>query len=372
MKSFQRFDKAEIKAAIDCAAVLAHFGRSSIDGRFHCASPGHSDAKPSMTLCHEKAGVKCHSCGFGADAVGLFAALASLGFPQVLDAMGEAFHLSPSPGQVSRRFDARPAAPQNAVKTSIPKPAAKSPPQPKSEPCGPWRKVAEYLYSSPAGLPCLRVERMEQEAKKPDGSPDKFKSFPCYTREAGGDWVKGGGGAIQPAVLPYLWERLKTAPADGSGVVFLVEGEKDAGNLAAAGLYAVCVPGSQPSDWPGCGAGVLTSRQVAALGLLGCRVVVVPDADAAGWKKALSNLQVLCEVREAGGALALSIGFLDLGFPYGSKNDASDFLEMGNSEADLLALVEREGCDLDSMEWREDFAAVKGKWERLSAGDCHA
>ena len=350
-----RIEIADIKAVVDCLRVLEHFGRKSVRGRYKCAAPDHNDCDPSMNLCHSNAGVKCHACGYGADCVKLFGDLAGLAGAECVSAMGESFQIQPRSGQ------ARPSTRPNGSKVRQP-PARQNPPpsKPKGEPMGEMTRTASYFYHSddePSEV--LRVDRMEQGLKMPDGSLSKSKEFPQFTKDATGNWRPGYGAAKrQPVVMPYAWQRLITAPSDGSGVIFFVEGEKDADNLNAAGFYATCVPGSQKSDWDGCGTGCLTSKQIHSLALLGCRVVVIPDADAVGWRKAADNVRALCEVRDRWN-LVLSIGFLDLGFGLIAEKgkDASDFLETRGPAA-LARLLSVELVDFDAPDWKPELLSL--------------
>lgn len=135
-------------------------------------------------------------------------------------------------------------------------------------------------------------------------------------RWEGGRWVWNLDGVRR---VVYRLPELLAAPADAT--VYVVEGEKDADALAAAGLVATTNP---------MGAGKWRPEYAAALA--GRRVVVLPDNDDAGKRHA-------AQVRDALQAVAASVAVVELpGLP--PKGDVSDWLgQGGNDAAGLVELV---------------------------------
>jgi len=171
------------------------------------------------------------------------------------------------------------------------------------------RITAAYDYHDESGTLVFQVVRFEPKdfrQRRPDGK---------------GGWVWNLKGVRR--VLYRLPELL----AAGLGAwVFVVEGEKDADNLAALGLAATCNPG---------GAGKWQDGYSEAL--RGRRVAIIPDLDDPGWAHAQDVAR-----RLRGKAAAVRI--VDLGQSPGFEGkDVSDWLEAHDAQAteDLArALVE--------------------------------
>ena len=349
----QYWDANDLRENVTITEVLAHFNISpNADDNIHCIMPDHDDRNPSMHVVPGGMTLHCFACNKTVDSVNAYQILSRHqgNFYDLCRKMGETFDVPPSEGThripCTRSF--RPQ--QKAPPPQAHKPAPIS--------CGDWKSVAHYVYQSLDGKLVLKVERLEREVRMPDGSRGREKRFFQNTRTPAGSWRKGYGPEGQPQVMPYRWERLKSVSTDVPKVVFFVEGEKDVDNLISVGLLATCVPGSQKSDWNVSGAGILTVPQIEALALLGCMIVIIPDADKEGWRKGLGNLQVLSEVREDK-ALSLSLALLDLEFPYGSKKDASDWLAEGGTAEALLELLEVQGFDFNGPDWPEQLQALK-------------
>lgn len=160
--------------------------------------------------------------------------------------------------------------------------------------------AAEYDYAAPDGEVLFQVLRYEH--------PTKEKTFLQRRPDGRGGWLSGRG---EPTL--YKWHNLASRPSEP---VYVVEGEKDADNLAAVGLLATTVPnGSWPEDLSP---------------LKGRKIYVLADNDAAGEKKAaiaLEKLQGIATVRR-----------VELpGLP--DKGDVSDWLAAGNAVEQLQALA---------------------------------
>ncbi|GEM_PF-6902865 len=167
------------------------------------------------------------------------------------------------------------------------------------------RRVASYDYRDAAGAVVLRVERWEPKRFsqcRPDGNGgwlyrDIYKSF---------------------THVPYRLPELLAA--DPSAPVFVVEGEKDADNLAKLGALATC-NAAGATKWP----------DELSQHFQGRDVVILPDNDEMGGKHA-------DVVRSKLAGVAKSIRTVELpGLP--PKGDVSDWIAAGGTLHDLLALT---------------------------------
>lgn len=166
------------------------------------------------------------------------------------------------------------------------------------------RIVATYDYTDADGVVLFQVCRFEPKAfkqRRPDAS-------------ARGGWTWSVKGVQQ---VPYRLPQLLAAP---DAPVFVVEGEKDADNLAAIGLTATCNAGGA-GKWP----------DALAQHFAGRHVVIMPDNDDAGREHARV---VAAKLR----SVAADLRVLELpGLPI--KGDVSDWLENGGTAADILTLA---------------------------------
>lgn len=165
--------------------------------------------------------------------------------------------------------------------------------------------VAAYDYRDEHGTVLFQAVRL---------SP---KSFRLRRLNAKGDWVwKMDGVRRVPYRLPEL---------QGQHLALLVEGEKDADNVATLGLPATTTP---------MGAGAWRDEYAAIIKASGVEeVVVIPDNDAPGRRYAV----------QAGAALiacGIAVRVLELlGVP--EKGDVSNWLEAGGTADELKALAEQ-------------------------------
>jgi AAA domain len=168
-----------------------------------------------------------------------------------------------------------------------------------------WPLVAEYVYESRAGDPLYRVQRRR--------SPDSGrKTFRQHRTDGKGGWLSNMDGAEL-----VLYRLPQIAESDETEIAFICEGEKDADNLAKAGLLATTNAG---------GAG----KWLTAYGdaLRGRDVVILPDNDEPGEKHATLVLRSL-------GGIAARVAVLKLtGLP--PKGDVTDWLEAGGKPEDLV------------------------------------
>jgi hypothetical protein len=179
------------------------------------------------------------------------------------------------------------------------------------------RIVATYSYRDERGELLLQVVRFDpkdfrQRRPKPGG---------------GWDWTIQG-----VRLVPY---RLPELLAEPTRPVVVVEGEKDADNLARIGVLATCNAG---------GAGKWSADH--AEFLRGRRVVIVPDNDDAGRKHAQQVAQSLHGIAE-------SVRVVELpGLP--TKGDASDWLAAGGKKDALKRLADA------APEWTPTVAQETG------------
>jgi putative DNA primase/helicase len=174
------------------------------------------------------------------------------------------------------------------------------------------RIVATYDYRDAAGELLFQVVRFDPKdfrQRRPDGS---------------GGWLWELGET--PRVLYRLPELLA---AEASAWIFVVEGEKDADNLAALGLVATCNPGGA-GKW---------SRLSDDSALHGRPVAILPDKDDPGRKHAQD-----VAARLTGKAAEVRIVSLP-----GPGKDVSDWIAAGGTGEQLLALVES-GADAQPVE----------------------
>lgn len=174
--------------------------------------------------------------------------------------------------------------------------------------------VATYDYTDEGGAmlyQCVRFTPKGFRQRRPDGV---------------GGWVWNLNGTRR--VLYRLPELLA---ARDDELVFVVEGEKDADNLARLGLLATTNAGGA-NNW----------RDEYAETLRGRHVVIIPDNDDAGRKHARRVAQSLKDV-------ATSVKVLELpNLP--AKGDVSDWLQAGGDKDALLELAARASTYADTSD----------------------
>lgn len=157
-------------------------------------------------------------------------------------------------------------------------------------------KEAEYIY---AGGQLKKVKY-----RRPDGS-----KFCSWKHLADGRWEKGRAG-----IAPGLYQSHTELPE----IFFLVEGEKDVGNLQKAGLVAVSLPDGSQSKWEAAYDSVFRGKQV----------VILPDNDAPGQKYAQ-----MCAENLHGVAAAVWVLDLEKAWPeIPEKGDISDLISHFGSD----------------------------------------
>ena len=168
--------------------------------------------------------------------------------------------------------------------------------------------AATHDYRDEAGDLLFQVVRFEPKGfrqRKPNAA-------------GGWDWsVKG------TRRVPY---RLPELLADPAATVYVVEGEKDADNLACRGLVATCNSGGA-AKWTAELSKYLAGRQV----------IILPDADEAGRKHSQQVAALLSGVASSSKVVELP------GLP--AKGDVSDWLAAGGTREELERLAD------EAAEW---------------------
>jgi putative DNA primase/helicase len=165
--------------------------------------------------------------------------------------------------------------------------------------------VKTYSYPDEDGKELYQVVRMFP------------KSFRQRHMNGGGEWSWNMDGVRR--VLYRLPEVLAA-----TGTVYLVEGEKDADNLCAAGLVATTSP-----------AGANNWRPEYAQYLQDKKVVIIPDKDRAGYKYAQTAIESLKEKASSLGVILL---------PGDDVKDVSDWLEQGGDPQALATMEQPIDC----------------------------
>lgn len=158
-------------------------------------------------------------------------------------------------------------------------------------------EVAWYNYQNASGEDLYQVVRFEP------------KSFSQRYRDGRGGWIFR---KHPEQVLYHLPEILRNR------IIFLVEGEKDADTLRSWGFVGTTAAGGANAPW-------LPTFTAA---LAGKEVVVIPDGDQPGRKRAATVMREL-------------VGHCDLKFlELDNSKDITEWFERGHSEVELIAAVE--------------------------------
>jgi hypothetical protein len=256
-----------------------------LGGKWHGKSgmarcPAHDDGTPSLSITEKNGKVLFH-CHAGCDRRSVAAALRRLGL----------WHSGTRGGR-------------------------------KTEPKRASRIIATYDYRDPAGTLVYQVVRMV---------PKDFRQ----RRPDGNGWVWNMEG-VKP--LPYRLPEIQIA--DPNEPIFVVEGEKDADNLARIGFTATCNSGGA-KKWPPTISKFLAHRNV----------VILPDNDATGRDHAQDVAKKLW-------GIASSIRIVELA-GLATKGDVSDWVASGGNAEELLRLADAapEWATIRAPVQIEDFVA---------------
>lgn len=175
------------------------------------------------------------------------------------------------------------------------------------------KPVAEYSYFDANGVLIYQVVRMEP------------KSFPQRRPIGNGKWAWNLAGVQR---VLYRLPELLAAP--DNAWILVVEGEKDADNLAKLGFVVTTAP-QGAGKWD----------KVDDSPLHGRKVCVIPDLDAPGREHAQDIVRSLHGKAAAIRVLELPVAELQASSPAATKlKDASDWLAAGGTAEQLAALIE--------------------------------
>jgi 5S rRNA maturation endonuclease (ribonuclease M5) len=281
-------------------------------GEYLCKCPAHDDRTASLCI------------GTGADGRILVKCQAGCATQDVVKAMGlkmsDLYPEGSKPAASGKRKSASKPAPPPAPPVNGPI---------KQRPLGKLVKV--YPYTDESGAVLFEVCRFEAEE---DGQ--RVKTFRQRHKDPTNPNAKQGGYVWNiTGVRSVIYRLPEVLAAIKEGrTVYLVEGEKDADTLAAAGFAATTNPGGASKS----GASKWLPEHTKLLA--GANVVILPDNDAAGQN---DRKQVAAQLA----AVAKSVKLLDLckacpNLP--KKGDITDMLELMGTAPGLKALRELESA----------------------------
>lgn len=283
----------------------------SADGEYLCRCPAHDDRTASLCVGTGEGGRILVKCQAGCDT------------RDVVKAMGlKMADLYPDEGKRPSRSAPGPQPPKGPVPPEGPVPPPARGPA-RQKPLGKLTKI--YPYTDESGAVLFEVCRFEAEE-----NGQRVKTFRQRHKDPANPKAKQDGyvwNITGVRSVIYRLPEVLTAIREGR-TVYLVEGEKDADTLAAAGFAATTNPGgaskSGASKWLPEHSKLLT----------GAHVVILPDNDAAGIN---DRRQVATQL----GAVARSVKLLDLRKACPSlptKGDITDMLELMGTAPGLKAL----------------------------------
>jgi hypothetical protein len=210
--------------------------------------------------------------------------------------------------------------------------------------CGDDFKVCKDLVRSKLGLPprtpTEKAARPELKTRQPSEiydyrdeggallfqvlryaprQPGGKKSFSQRRPDGRGGWIRSLDLGDGRKVRQVLFRMGDLAAFPDASPVIITEGEKDANAVAALGMVAVTISGA--ASW---------SSEIAAP-LAGRDCIIIPDCDHEGEKKAAAAVAALTGIAKTVKVVRLP------GLPPGG--DVSDFLAMGKSAEDLMAVI---------------------------------
>lgn len=188
------------------------------------------------------------------------------------------------------------------------------------------RKGEVYIYTDEHGEPKYQVERSYRNG-------ERFFKQSSFTPDGK---IKSGKGAMQGVQrLPYRLADIANQP---EATVYIVEGEKDADRLAAAGLVATCNPGGA-KNWKAELNDHFINRDI----------VIIQDNDDTGKEHAILVANAL-----KGKAKRIKVIDLQPHWPeMPEKGDVSDFLDAGHTITrleEITAQTAAYGFE-DAKEW---------------------
>lgn len=312
-------DADAIKARVPIDAVISRYValRPAGNGELVGLCPFHKEKTPSFTVTPAKGLYHCFGCEASGDVISFVQQIEGVDFRAAVERLAaEAALPSASPIAAKRNGTTNPSA------------AADDRPEQKEQP----RVVATYQYVDESGALLFEVQRLEpgrngkrkefrQRRRHPiTGSWVWGISAGWYRRGADGDWyVVRGKQQDGDDELPEVRRVLYRLPAVlAAAEVYLVEGEKDVHTIERLGFVGTTNAGGAAQKW--------LPEYTAALA--GRRVIIIPDNDQPGLKRAE---QIERELRGH-----CSVLFVRL--PDGAK-DITDWVDAGHGREDLEHLV---------------------------------
>jgi len=279
-----QLDAERVKEGADLARVVSQYVELRRNGNADelvGLCPFHEEKTPSFTVTQSTQMFYCFGCQAGGDVFDFVARIEGLGsFGAAVRRVAEIIGTEPGAGRdttIQARAQRRVAEPEQSS----------------------GRIVATYPYTNEHGEILYEVCRLEPKSfrqRRPDG-------------RGGWTWDMNG-------VRRVLYRLPAVLQAD---TVWVVEGEKDVHSLEALGLTATTNSGGASQKW----------RQEWTEALAGRRVIVIPDNDEPGRKRAAAIVQALQ-------GHASEVVRVDL--PEGK--DVTEYLEAGHTVAELEQLVE--------------------------------
>jgi replicative DNA helicase len=296
-----KIDTDRIRAAADIVAVVSQFVALKDQGRDHMGlCPFHREKSPSFTVTPEKGMYYCFGCQKGGDVFDFVSEVEGIGtFQETAARVAELVGVDLEGAKVAST--ASPAARRAPVLVMPPAEAADAK---EEQPAG--KIVAVYPYTDETGAKLYEVCRVEP------GRNGKKKDFRQRTV------LPGGGYSWKQSERKVLYRLPAVLAADE---VWIVEGEKDVATLEAAGVVATTNSGGAAAKW----------IPEFSESLRGKRVVLVPDSDDPGRKRADIIAKALSGV-------AAEVVRLDL--PADGGKDVTEWVEAGKTVADLAEMVE--------------------------------
>jgi hypothetical protein len=333
----RRYDRDEIKRRLSVPDLLRHYGHEAPrTGTIRCPLPGHKDANPSFSICHDGQGFNCHGCGKSGDVFTLH---------NYLDGGdGKAAHRDFE--ECARLAGLSAAAPASAPATTAPDTGkwAKVYRTPedaaaalaygmnkrageRDDPEG-WKLAQSWTYHRADGTEAGRVLRFENGQTDPD-TGKAAKNIRPLAKVADG-WKAGD----PPGGFP-LYRLPKVSAAPRETPVFICEGEKATEALAGLGLAA--------TTWAH-GAEAVARADFSPLA--GRAVVLVPDNDESGRKAMAQAARALLALDPPAAPRLLELPDLP------PKGDAFEYVQdrtedKGLAPSAIRAEIEAQAAGLD-------------------------
>ena len=314
-------DLDAVRAAIDAdkARLCRELGLRADGNRFFCPLCQADGAKHADGDLSVERGFCCHKCGWTGDGLSLIRAVRSCDFPAAVE-IARGVYGVPAGGSGTGTGQATaapsPARKPGKIHADIQTAAAAAVYGAERQTGKTWRLARTDIYQAKDGAPVAAVLRLDREDGTTEENGKPVKTFrPAHA-------VKGGWRLGDPS---GLWPIYKLpAIVAGTGMVWIVEGEKTAEAGATIGL--TCTTSAHGSKSPG---------KTDWAPLRGRSVAILPDNDPAGMQYA----QDVASLAQEAGARSVKIVTLP-GLPH--KGDLVDFIQArpGTDPASIRAEIE--------------------------------